>query len=69
MSGAQKKKLQQLQETLATRGNEVVLQQILIKTKWDVNQAVDHVFSNNISLDQGSHGSGSAASGSSNYNQ
>ena len=34
MSVAQKKKLQQLQETLATRGNEAQLQQILIKTKW-----------------------------------
>ena len=35
----------------------------------DVNQAVDYVFSNNVSLDQGSGGSGSAATGSGNCNK
>jgi len=64
MSGAQKKKLQQLQDTLATSGNEATLQQILVKCKWDVNTAVDYVFTNNVRL---AASAGAAAMNSGNY--
>lgn len=45
--------------------NDNVLQQVLIKTKWDVNAAVDQVFQQGINLSAG----GGGAAGGGNINQ
>jgi len=67
LSTAERRKLEQMQDACGTPGrNETLFHQILIKKKWDVNAAIDHVFDQNL-LSGAAAASSSASRGS--YNE
>ena len=63
----QKRQVKQMQETLGVSKNEALLSQVLTKTKWDINAAINYYYEHGIQAQlQGGEANSAAFS---NYNQ
>lgn len=66
----QKRQVKQMQDTLGVSKNESLFAQVLAKTKWDINAAVNYYYEHGIEAQLS--GGGSSAAGThtlSNYNE